>query len=200
MKTALYSPRSNTCITRRTRERNWPRAGTRCRGCARSGLRTILDLGRMPLANAFLTKHQLELAETRIPLVLAFCPACALAQITETVPGEMLFREYAYFSSYSDTAVREASALVKRMIASQRLDERRLAMEIASNDGYLLQFYAQAGVRVLGVEPARNIARVARERGVRTISQFFGRELASRLRRDGMQADVIHANKIAAAK
>jgi SAM-dependent methyltransferase len=180
------------------RERNWPRAGTRCRGCARSGLRTILDLGRMPLANAFLTKYQMELPETRIPLVLAFCGACALAQITETVSGERLFREYAYFSSYSDTAVREASALVNRLIASRRLDERRLAMEIASNDGYLLQFYAQAGVRVLGVEPARNIARVARERGVRTISQFFGRELATRLRRDGMQADVIHANNVLA--
>ena len=161
-------------------------------------MRTIFDLGSMPLANALRTKSQLERPETRIPLVLAFCPACALAQITETVSGERLFREYAYFSSYSDTAVREASALVKRMIASRRLDERRLAMEIASNDGYLLQFYAQAGVRVLGVEPARNIARVARERGVRTISQFFGRELATRLRRDGMQADVIHANNVLA--
>lgn len=198
MKTALYSPRSNTFITRRAQERNRPRTGTRCRGCGRAGLRTILDLGRMPLANALLTKKQLQQPEMKIPLVLAFCGACGLAQITETVSGERLFREYAYFSSYSDTAVREASELVRRMIESRRLDERSLAMEIASNDGYLLQFYARAGVPVLGIEPARNIARVARERGVRTISQFFGRELAAQLCRDGMQADVIHANNVLA--
>lgn len=198
MKTALYSPPSNTYITRRAHEKNRPRAGTRCRGCAQSGLRTILDLGRMPLANALLTHEQLEGPETRIPLVLALCEACALAQITETVSGERLFREYAYFSSYSDTAVREASALVERMVESRGLDERRLAMEIASNDGYLLQFYARAGVQVLGIEPARNVARVAREKGIRTISQFFGRELATRLREDGMQADVVHANNVLA--
>lgn len=174
------------------------RAATRCRGCAREGLRTILDMGAMPLANALLKESQLGQAEPRIPLVLAFCPGCSLVQITETVPAEELFQHYLYFSSYSDTVLRESRELARRMIQLRVLDKRSSVLEIASNDGYLLQFYREAGIPVLGIEPAENIARAARDRGVRTVRQFFGRELAWQLKREGLQADVVHANNVLA--
>lgn len=120
-------------------------------------------------------------------------------QITETVPPEVLFREYAYFSSFSDTMVSHARAISERLCDERKLDSDSLVIEIASNDGYLLQWYHKAGIPVLGIEPARNIARVAEaERGVRTISEFFGQELALQLVREGQRADVIHANNVLA--
>jgi SAM-dependent methyltransferase len=170
-----------------------------CRSCGETGLERILSLGRTPLANALLTAGQLERPEPRYPLDLAFCPRCALVQITETVPPEELFREYPYFSSFSDTMVRHARDLAEDLVASRRLDGRSRVVEIASNDGYLLQFYHRRGIPVLGIEPAENVARVAREeRGVRTLCEFFGKELAGRLRRDGERADVIHAHNVLA--
>lgn len=120
-------------------------------------------------------------------------------QITETVPPEKLFRDYAYFSSFSDTMVAHARSIADRLRETRDLDSGSLVVEIASNDGYLLQWYHKSGVPVLGIEPARNIAQVAEsERGVRTISEFFGRDLALQLVRDGHRADVIHANNVLA--
>lgn len=198
MRSALYSPRSNTRTTL-TERVNAPHPGERrCRACRSAGLRPVLNLGALPLANGLLTREELGCAETRIPLVLAFCAGCALAQITETVPAEILFREYPYFSSNSETVLREAEKLARRMIEARSLTPESVVVEIASNDGYLLQFYERAGISVLGIEPARNIARAAREKGIRTISQFFGRELAARLAHNGMQADVVHANNVLA--
>jgi SAM-dependent methyltransferase len=128
-----------------------------------------------------------------------FCPNCSLVQITETVPPEKLFREYLYFSSFSDTMLRHARQLVDELIASRKLGVENLVVELASNDGYLLQYYKQAGVRVLGIEPAVNIAKVAeQERGIPTVSEFFGRELAVRLVADGEKADVIHGHNVLA--
>jgi len=133
----------------------------------------------MPLANAYLTREELARPERRYPLDLAFCPSCSLVQITETVPPDVLFREYLYFSSYSDTVVRNAVEIVTRLIASRNLNGNSLAGEIASNDGYLLQFYRRAGIPVLGIEPAANIAKVAiQDRGIRTLCDFFGADLA----------------------
>src|SRR5207253_3285144 len=121
----------------------------------------------------------------------AFCPKCSLVQITETVPPEELFRDYPYFSSFSDTMLSHAQAIVERVLEWRPLDANSLAVEIASNDGYLLQYYKQAGIPVLGIEPALNIARVAREqRGIRTLSDFFGAETAQRLVDQGERADV----------
>jgi SAM-dependent methyltransferase len=132
-------------------------------------------------------------------LDLAFCPSCSLVQITETVPPDVLFREYLYFSSYSDTVVRNAEEIVMRLIASRNLNGNSLAGEIASNDGYLLQFYKRAGIPVLGIEPAANIARVAvQERGIRTLCDFFGADLARRLRDRGECVDVLHGNNVLA--
>ncbi len=159
----------------------------------------MLSLGETPLANALLTTHELDLPEAKYPLDLAFCPECFLVQILETVPPETLFSNYPYFSSFSDTVVRNAEALVSRLLASRPLDASKLAVEIASNDGYLLQFYKRAGVPVLGIEPASNIARVAeKEHGIPTLCEFFGQALARQLRKEGRGADVIHANNVLA--
>jgi SAM-dependent methyltransferase len=114
------------------------------------------------------------------------------------VPPETLFSEYLYFSSFSDTMLRHAAELVARVAESERLGRDGLVIEIASNDGYLLQYYRQRNIPVLGIEPARNIAKVAEERGIRTLCEFFGRALALRLRDEGNRADVIHANNVLA--
>ncbi|MCX6632910.1 MAG: class I SAM-dependent methyltransferase [Candidatus Solibacter sp.] len=170
-----------------------------CRSCGKAGLRLVLSLGETPLANALLAAHELDLPEARCPLDLAFCPECFLVQILETVPPETLFSNYPYFSSFSDTVVRNAEALVSRLLASRPLDASKLAVEIASNDGYLLQFYKRAGVPVLGIEPASNIAQVAeKEHGISTLCEFFGQALARQLRKEGRGADVIHANNVLA--
>ena len=169
-----------------------------CRSCAANGLETVLSLGRMPLANALLTQDQLGEPEETYPLELAFCPRCTLAQITETVPPEKLFRNYLYFSSFSDTVLCHSAALVERIIRDRRLGASHQVVEIASNDGYLLQFYRRAGIPVLGIEPARNIAQVARGKGIRTLEEFFSRDVAARLRAQGERADVIHANNVLA--
>lgn len=171
----------------------------RCRSCGAGGLEMVLSLGRTPLANSLLTTEQLAQPQETYPLDLVFCPACTLVQITETVPPEKLFREYLYFSSFSDTMLAHAQKLAERMTKSRGLDGQRLVVEIASNDGYLLQYYKRAGVRVLGIEPAENIAQVARdERGVETLCEFFSEDLARQLKLNGQGADVLHAHNVLA--
>ncbi|MDX6303660.1 MAG: hypothetical protein QOI77_629 [Blastocatellia bacterium] len=170
-----------------------------CRSCGGGQLEMILSLGRTPLANSLLTAQQLSSPEETYPLDLVFCPACSLVQIPQTVPPEKLFREYLYFSSFSDTMLNHAQTLAERMTKARGLDEQSLVVEIASNDGYLLQYYKRAGVRVLGIEPATNIARVAREeRDITTLCEFFGADLAARLKADGGRADVVHAHNVLA--
>lgn len=170
-----------------------------CRSCSKAGLETILSLGAMPLANSLLRADQLDAPEPRHPLDLAFCSACSLVQITETVPPEELFRDYLYFSSFSDGMVAHARELVGRLVRERRLGAQSLAVEVASNDGYLLQWYKTASVPVLGIEPARNVAAVAeRDRGIPTIAEFFDLALAQRLAAEGRRADVIHANNVLA--
>jgi hypothetical protein len=173
-------------------------AGFSCRGCGAGQVELILSLGATPLANS-LVKEAQGGPEARYPLDLVFCPACTLVQITETVPPEVLFRDYLYFSSFSDTMLAHARELVTRFVRERGLGPSSLAMEVASNDGYLLQYYKQAGVPVLGIEPARNVAKVAiEERGIPTLTEFFGRELGARLHGDGKRADVLHANNVLA--
>jgi SAM-dependent methyltransferase len=152
----------------------------------------------MPLANAILAPEDLARPEPRYPLALAYCPACWLVQITETVAPELLFREYTYFSSVSDEFVEHARAIADRLIVARHLGPSSLVVELASNDGYLLQHYAGAGVPVLGIDPARNIAEVATARGVPTLAEFFTRDLADELARSGRTADVVHANNVIA--
>ena len=172
--------------------------GFACRACGEEDVIPLLSLGSTPLANSLLTPEQLDEPETVYPLDLVFSPTSALVQITETVPPEVLFRDYLYFSSFSDTMLKHAEAIVTRLIAERHLGSASLVAEVASNDGYLLQYYHRAGVPVLGIEPATNIARVAEERGIRTRNDFFGVELAQTLRLEGLQADVVHANNVLA--
>ena len=170
----------------------------RCRACGSDQLKLVLSLGSTPLANSLLTPEQLQQEESVYPLDLAFCSECSLVQITETVPPERLFREYLYFSSVSDALLRHAESLVERITVDRRLDARSRVVELASNDGYLLQFYKRRGIPVLGIDPATNVAHVAIERGIPTLVEFFGLELAKRLRNRGELADVIHANNVLA--
>lgn len=169
-----------------------------CRICDYSPLTPILSLGYTPLANALLTAEQLNQPESTYLLELVFCPQCALTQINETVPPEILFREYLYLSSFADTVVHNAREISARLISARHWTDDSLVIEIASNDGYLLQNYQQHGIPVLGIEPALNIAKVAEEKGVHTLPEFFGLELAHRLKQQGIQADVIHANNVLA--
>lgn len=169
-----------------------------CRCCGSSGLQEIISLGEIPLANSLLGAEQLEEPEARYPLEVVFCPVCSLVQITATVAPELLFRNYLYFSSFSATMLRHSQELAERLIRSRRLSAGSLAVEIASNDGYLLQYFVRAGIPVLGIEPALNIASVAEQKGVPTLTEFFGRELAGKLRDEGRQADVIIANNVLA--
>lgn len=157
-----------------------------------------MSFGKTPLANALLTREQLQEEESRFPLDLVFCEDCALVQITEVVPPQTLFSDYAYFSSFSDTIVASAKVIAERLVAGRGLGAGSLVIELASNDGYLLQHYMAAGVPVLGIEPAANIARVANERGIRTRSEFFGLDCARKLVAEGLAADVVHANNVLA--
>jgi SAM-dependent methyltransferase len=169
-----------------------------CRACDCGDLQPILDLGCTPLANRLLQEGELSEQEPRFPLELVFCPHCTLVQITETVSPEILFRDYVYFSSFSDTMLAHAGRLAESLIDQRRLKADSLVIEAASNDGYLLQHYAQRGIPVLGIEPARNIAAVANANGIRTQCEFFGVEAARNLIAGGMQADVFHANNVLA--
>ena len=170
-----------------------------CRSCGSVNLQTVLSLGPTPLANALLTAEQLDQPEQTYPLDLVFCSKCSLAQITQTVAPETLFAEYFYRSSFSDTLLQHAERLTANLIRTRRLNQNSLVIEVASNDGYLLQYYKRAGIPVLGIEPARNIARVAEtERGIPTVNDFFNVELALKLASSGRRADCIHAHNVLA--
>ena len=169
-----------------------------CRSCGESGLQSVLNLGETPLANALLTSEQLDLPEDIFPLELVFCPQCTLLQITETISPEKLFGKYLYFSSFSETVLQNARENSDRLIGKCGLNRNSRVVEIASNDGYLLKNYKERHIPILGIEPAHNIAQVANERGIPTISEFFNAQLAEQLRNQDKVADVIHANNVAA--
>ena len=169
-----------------------------CRSCRGSRLEPFLSLGTTPLANSLLTDAALSQAEQRYPLDLVFCVDCTLVQITYSVPPQEMFEEYAYFSSFADTVVENARAIMSRLIRERQLGPDNLAMEIASNDGYLLRNYVDAGVPVLGIDPARNVATVAEDNGVPTICDFFGAALAGDRVARVSGRSVLHANNVLA--
>jgi hypothetical protein len=173
-------------------------AGHQCRLCGQGKLIDVLDLGETPLANALLSFDQLDRPEARYPLKLVFCPDCSLVQITHTVAPERLFGDYPYFSSFSDTMTRHAEKLARQLIRMRKLNGSSLVVEVASNDGYLLDHYRRAGIDVLGIEPAANIAKVARDRGIETVCEFFTRDVAAKLHQTGVVADVLHAHNVLA--
>ena len=168
---------------------------TACRACGHSPPLPVLSLGRQPLANALRDGADLGRPEPSYPLDLAFCPACALVQITETLPPGALFAEYPYFSSVADEAVSRAGELARRLVESRHLSPDSLVVEAASNDGYLLRHYVASGVPVLGVEPASNVAAVAGRGGIPTWNRYFGPAVAVEI---GPRADVLHAHNVIA--
>jgi SAM-dependent methyltransferase len=169
-----------------------------CRACGHTDLQPVLDLGQTPLANALLLKEQLQEKEALYPLAVVRCAGCSLVQLTETISPELLFRDYVYFSSFSETMLRHAEEQARAIVAARSLGADSLVVEIASNDGYFLRHFQAAGIPVLGIEPARNIARAARAIGIETVDEFFSAALAERLAADGRRADVILANNVMA--
>ena len=170
-----------------------------CRSCGHPDLQLFLSLGETPLADALLDDEMLTQPEPRFPLEVAFCPECSLVQILEEVPPEQLFVDnYLYFSSFSDVLTSHAKTHADALIEQRRLGPDSLVVELASNDGYLLRNFVQQGVPVLGIDPAPEQADAAEAVGVPTLREFFGVELAERLRRERRAADVIIANNVMA--
>ena len=175
------------------------RIDARCRSCDSQDLSVFLSLGELPLSDGLLEARQLVDNEPLYPLDVAFCASCSLVQILETVPPEELFgADYPYFSSFTDTLLKHSEANVKERIAERKLGATSLVVELASNDGYLLQYYRANGVPVLGIDPAPGPVAAARAKGVDTLQAFFGNALAAKLVAEGRGADVIHANNVLA--
>jgi C-methyltransferase C-terminal domain/Putative zinc binding domain/Methyltransferase domain len=169
-----------------------------CRFCQTPLRHTFVDLGMSPLCEDFLTADRLNQMERFYPLHVRTCEKCFLVQLDEFVSPDEIFTEYAYFSSYSDSWVAHAKAYAETMARQLGLGADSLVVELASNDGYLLQHFVAMGIPVCGVEPARNVAEVAIEKGVPTRVEFFGREAATRMRSEGLRPDLIAANNVLA--
>jgi len=171
---------------------------TACRFCG-AGLRhTFVDLGMSPLCETILERAQLNQMEAFYPLHVFVCDQCFLVQLQEYVAPENIFGEYAYFSSYSDSWLAHVKAYAEVMIERFQLNTQTYIVELGSNDGYLLQYFVEAGIPVLGIEPAANVAKVAIAKSVPTLAKFFSAELAEELVRDGMQADLLVGNNVLA--
>jgi SAM-dependent methyltransferase len=170
---------------------------SKCKFCE-SELGTIFaDLGMSPLANSFLTPEAATEMEPFYPLRAMVCQSCKLVQLDHLQPPEGIFSDYLYFSSYSTTWLDHAQQYAEKMTAQLSLDSRSMVIEIASNDGYLLQYFKGLGIPVLGVEPAANVAEVAQNRGIPTVVDFFGHEVARMLAKEA-PADLLIANNVLA--
>lgn len=173
-------------------------AAPHCNFCDAVLADTFVDLGEMTLANSYLDDAGLTKPEPRYPLHARVCRSCFLVQVEPAVPAEEIFSDYAYFSSYSESWVAHARAYASMAASRFGLGPDSLVAEVASNDGYLLKHFVAAGIPVLGIEPAANIAKVAEENGVRSEVAFFGKETAGRLRARGLTADLMTANNVLA--
>ena len=167
-----------------------------CRFCGAGLRRTVVDLGMSPLCESFLAADELDRMEPFYPLNVRICDSCLLVQLPEYVAPEEIFTEYAYFSSYSDSFVQHAADYVDDVVRRLGLGKESFVVEVASNDGYLLQHFVARGIPVLGVEPAQNVAAAAVERGVPTRVTFFGEEAAEELLREDRRADLIIGNNV----
>src|SRR6202051_177482 len=168
-----------------------------CRSCGSARLETFLDLGETPLADRLLAEADLGKREITFPLQVAFCHECSLVQITETANPEILFADaYPYYSSFSPALLAHSRENVLGVLAERGLTKASLVIELASNDGYLLKNYREAGIPVLGIDPAEGPAAAAERIGVPTLRDFFTLALAEKLRSEGKCADVVHANNV----
>ncbi len=169
-----------------------------CRFCGTPLEHTLVDLGMSPPCNNILKAEQLNDMEAFYPLHVWVCSKCFLVQLQEYVSPAEIFSDYSYFSSYSDSWLRHAQTYVTMATGRFGLDQASQVVEIASNDGYLLQYFVEQGIAALGVEPAANVAAVAQQKGIPTVVRFFGRETAHDLSAEGQQADLIIGNNVLA--
>lgn len=169
-----------------------------CRFCTSPLKRTFVNLGNSPLSNSYLSFESLKKKEYYYPLHVYVCEACLLVQLEEIESPEHIFNDYAYFSSYSDSWLQHSQNFAHQAIQRLKLDSKSQVLEIASNDGYLLQYFQKAGIPVLGVEPAQNVAEVAIKKNISTHVGFFNKELADRFAAQDFSADLIVANNVLA--
>jgi len=168
----------------------------KCRFCDSELDELILDLGEMPLANSFLEEMELEKEEFTLPLQMYICKNCFLVQLKQFEIPEKIFLDYAYFSSYSSSWLEHAKNYADRITKQLELNKNSFVLEIASNDGYLLQYFKNKEIPVLGIEPAENIAKVANEKGINTLNEFFSLTLAKKLSMSERSADLIIGNNV----
>src|SRR4030043_1438802 len=169
-----------------------------CRFCGKDLKYVFVDLGISPLANSYLKAEELEVMEPHYPLKVYVCEKCFLVQLPEWESPEKIFSDYAYFSSYSETWLKHAKDYTDLMVARFGFHPQSLVIEIASNDGYLLQYFKEKSIPVLGMEPAKNVANVANEAGIPTLIKFFGTETAMELAGEGKRADLLIGNNVLA--
>lgn len=170
-----------------------------CRACGSSGLQSLINFGYTPLADRLRSQDQLHQPELKAPLELVFCPACSLVQIRHTVAPDILFGEdYLYFSSVSPALQQHFADSAQALMQSRPLNEQSLVIEAASNDGYLLKYFCDRNIPVLGIDPAPKPAQAAQQAGIETLCTYFTRDLAEQLRARGKQADVFLANNVLA--
>ncbi|MBW4470410.1 MAG: class I SAM-dependent methyltransferase [Stenomitos rutilans HA7619-LM2] len=169
-----------------------------CQFCKTALHHTLVDLGMSPLCESYVSLEQLNHVEAFYPLHVRVCDNCLLAQLEAYVKPEHIFSEYAYFSSYADTWLKHCKAYTDQVVERFNLNEQSQVIELASNDGYLLQYFVEKNIPALGIEPATNIAKVAIAKGIPTVNEFFGQECAHRLIQQGKQADLIAANNVLA--
>ena len=170
-----------------------------CISCAHKGLEPILDLGLMPRSDGLLDQSILDRQESLVPLRLGYCPDCTLVQLLETRPAEEMFGDdYLYFSSFSEDLLKHSRENALELIEMRNLGADNLVVEIASNDGYMLQNFKEKGVNVLGIDPAKQPATAAIEKGIDTVIDFFGTRVATKLHDEGKRADIIIANNVVA--
>jgi hypothetical protein len=169
-----------------------------CLFCKAPLTHTFVDLGMSPLCESYLTSHQLNRMEPFYPLHVKVCKECFLVQLEQYVSAEHIFTEYAYFSSFSDSWLKHSSNYVDMICSRLQLGNQSLAVELASNDGYLLQYFVKKGIPVLGVEPAVNIAKVAEQKGVSTLVKFFGCQTALEMVANSQMADLVIGNNVLA--
>ncbi len=170
----------------------------KCRFCDHRLVHSFVDLGMSPLSNAYIRTVDLKQKESFYPLHAYVCHHCFLVQLEEFESPEHIFSEYVYFSSYSNHWLRHAKEYADRMISSSGYHHQSQVIEIASNDGYLLQYFKAQGIPVFGIEPAANVAAVAEQKGIPTLVAFFGVEIARELVAKGKQADLIVGNNVLA--
>ncbi|WP_312518681.1 class I SAM-dependent methyltransferase [Anaerospora sp.] len=169
-----------------------------CRFCKTHLTDTVVDLGMSPLSNSYVSPEQLNNKEAFYPLHAYVCPKCFLVQLEDFESPDTIFNDYAYFSSYSDTWLAHARQYTEKIRERFAITDKKLVVEIASNDGYLLQNFTEKCIPVLGIEPAANVAQTALEKGIPTEIDFFGRNLAQKLVDDGVKADLLLGNNVLA--